>query len=437
MKTVLLERDFQDYKLRIDIKDASLTSETVNSILKEGLSAIGKGLSTGKYTNYLTELSVINGRRAEGGQCKFSFSVGENNTVPFNIGAKIKVYHIYGSGGTFCIFSGIIFEISRSRDGIINCIAYDYIRYLNNKCFYSIEIGKPVNAKTILEKAFHSVNLEDEMPVDIDPIFATYNYNLNGAMTWIFNNRKIIDVINEVFRRVVVQNISSDKPVEEVLLVYHDYEEDRIKIGLAKSEILDAKSIVKKNELTYPIVSLGDKSFVYDYSVTTSISNTYNHINVLLEDPTVNDITNYKLVEPYHNPVTRKWWGVLATEIDLGYEAQYSMTKANVDRKMMIDKMLKYYNRPTYTLTLSSIGIPQATAGKMILINLPHVSMRQKGYEEADKGLAELTQQEGLAIVDKSTHTYNSLGYTMNLTLSVNIKEQYLEMAYNTPAQEG
>ena len=387
-------------------------------------------------TNYITDIRITTGRRAEVGTAEIILYMGEHQTVFFNIGSKIKVFskksyrNIFDNNYTspsakVCMFSGLIVSMSRNREGVIRLQCEDFMRYMRNKCYYYIDGPAPssnnpvkVFAGKLIEECLNSVNFKDTFAkYEISPLLYTkYSYTLWQPM--IVYNKSLLNVIQEIINRSIIGNMQTSEPIEEVFIMRHNYDTDKIEIGFG---MLAFASAASKMEL----LKLGDKSLVYNYEVETSI-NKQTYTRAIVKEAMVEN-GQKKNIKMYVNKTAEKYWGCIPREYDISdFELVKSMqgTLPNLDD--FYQRLVSYYARPTYTVRVNAIGIPDFTAGYLTVLDLPSVAILNKVSE----------QTAGVAIVDTCTHNISMDEHTMDIEFTVGIKDSYLLDIEATPTVE-
>ncbi|MGM9552550.1 MAG: hypothetical protein ACI3XA_09885 [Clostridia bacterium] len=92
---------------------------------------------------------------------KFKFTVLKDNVVSFNQGDAVSVK--FGSEG---IFFGYVFSKSRDKDGLIDVVAYDQMRYMKNKvCYQRGFMSLEETVRTIAKK--NDLNIGDVDPCKV------------------------------------------------------------------------------------------------------------------------------------------------------------------------------------------------------------------------------------------------------------------------------
>lgn len=387
-------------------------------------------------TNYVTDIRITTGRRAEVGTAEITLYMGEHQTVFFNIGSKIKVFskksyrNIFDDNYTsptpkVCMFSGLIVSMSRNREGVIRLQCEDFMRYMRNKCYYYIDGPKagsnsPVKvfAGKLIDECLNSVNFKDTFAkYEISPLLYTkYSYTLIQPM--IVYNKSLLNVIQEIINRSIIGNMQSTEPIEEVFIMRHNYETDKIEIGFGMLGVASASSKMQ-------LLELGDKSLVYNYEVETSI-NKQTYTRAIVKEAIVEN-GQKKNIKMFVNKVAEKYWGCIPREYDISdFNLVESMKGTLPDVNAFYERLVKYYAKPTYNVRVNAIGIPDFTAGYITILNLPSVAILNQVSE----------QTKGIAIVDTCTHNISMDEHTMDIEFTVGIKDSYLSDILAAPTTE-
>ena len=415
----------------------SATNQNLLAATNSAKSKDGKILnSIFDITNYVTDIRITTGRRAEVGTAEITLYMGEHQTVFFNIGSKIKVFskksyrNIFDDNYTsptpkVCMFSGLIVSMSRNREGIIRLQCEDFMRYMRNKCYYYIDGPKagsnnPVKvfAGKLIEECLNSINFKDTFAkYEISPLLYTkYSYTLIQPM--IVYNKSLLNVIQEIINRSIIGNMQSTEPIEEVFIMRHNYETDKIEIGFGMLGLASASSKMQ-------LLELGDKSLVYNYEVETSI-NKQTYTRAIVKEAIVEN-GQKKNIKMFVNKVAEKYWGCIPREYDISdFNLVESMKGTLPNVNAFYERLVKYYAKPTYNVRVNAIGIPDFTAGYITILNLPSVVILNQVSE----------QTKGIAIVDTCTHNISMDEHTMDIEFTVGVKDSYLSDILAAPTTE-
>lgn len=415
----------------------SATNQNLLAATNSAKSKDGKILnSIFDITNYVTDIRITTGRRAEVGTAEITLYMGEHQTVFFNIGSKIKVFskksyrNIFDDNYTsptpkVCMFSGLIVSMSRNREGVIRLQCEDFMRYMRNKCYYYIDGPKagsnsPVKvfAGKLIEECLNSINFKDTFAkYEISPLLYTkYSYTLIQPM--IVYNKSLLNVIQEIINRSIIGNMQSTEPIEEVFIMRHNYETDKIEIGFGMLGVASASSKMQ-------LLELGDKSLVYNYEVETSI-NKQTYTRAIVKEAIVEN-GQKKNIKMFVNKVAEKYWGCIPREYDISdFNLVESMKGTLPDVNAFYERLVKYYAKPTYNVRVNAIGIPDFTAGYITILNLPSVVILNQVSE----------QTKGIAIVDTCTHNISMDEHTMDIEFTVGVKDSYLSDILAAPTTE-
>ena len=415
----------------------SATNQNLLAATNSAKSKDGKILnSIFDITNYVTDIRITTGRRAEVGTAEITLYMGEHQTVFFNIGSKIKVFskksyrNIFDDNYTsptpkVCMFSGLIVSMSRNREGVIRLQCEDFMRYMRNKCYYYIDGPKagsnnPVKvfAGKLIEECLNSINFKDTFAkYEISPLLYTkYSYTLIQPM--IVYNKSLLNVIQEIINRSIIGNMQSTEPIEEVFIMRHNYETDKIEIGFGMLGLASASSKMQ-------LLELGDKSLVYNYEVETSI-NKQTYTRAIVKEAIVEN-GQKKNIKMFVNKVAEKYWGCIPREYDISdFNLVESMKGTLPNVNAFYERLVKYYAKPTYNVRVNAIGIPDFTAGYITILNLPSVVILNQVSE----------QTKGIAIVDTCTHNISMDEHTMDIEFTVGVKDSYLSDILAAPTTE-
>ena len=432
--------------ITVVVKDSSLTGQAALNLAiarKELPPTNSLKNNSGKVVNYIFDISsyitnirITTGRRAEIGTAVITLYLGENNTVFFNIGSKIKVFSSKSFRNIFddnyesptqkvTMFSGIIVSMRRNREGVVTLECEDFMRYMRNKCYFFIDGPKPsqtnpvkVFAGKLIEECLNSINFKDSFAkYEISPMLYTkYSYTLYQPM--IVYNKTLLNVIQEIINRSIIGNMNTSEPIEEVFIMRHNYETDKIEIGFGQLAFTTATSKLQ-------LLSLGNKSLVYNYEVETSI-NKQTYTRAIIKEA-ISEDGQKKNIKMFVNQVAEKYWGCIPKEYDISnynsVEAMKGTLGGNAGVEKFYENLVKYYSKPTYNVRVNAIGIPDYTAGYLTILNLPSVVIRNLSSENTS----------GVAIVDTCTHNISMDEHTMDVEFTVGVKDSYLSDVLSSP----
>ena len=296
----------------------------------------------------------------DGSPGKLTFTVykDKNGGLEFNEGDRAYLT-FYPSGFNVSedaqhLFVGKIFSKKRTKDGWIEVVAYDRLRYLKNKATTSYTNKKASTLITELAKKY---------AIPVGDIVDT-GYIIGSRVE---DNQNLLDIFQNALDLTLINT------GRKYILYGHDD-----KLQLANASKLRTNVII-------------DKTVAKDYDYKSSIDDeTYNEVILYYDDNDKNKRTWF-VAEDVN---TQKQWGdlVLTEQIQTPSNAQ---NRAN--------QMLKLYNRKTRTLTVKeAFGETSCRAGASVIVNLDVGDVVINNY----------------MLIEKATHTFKANEYRMDLVLS-------------------
>lgn len=290
-------------------------------------------------------------RRGAPGQ--FNFTVIQDHRFKCSEGDAVRVRY-----GSFNVFFGFVFKMTRSKSGEIQILAYDQERYLKNKAIYT---GVNKTASQIIKE------LAEDYQLKLGSI-ANTGHKIKSTVE---DNKALFDIIDNALTRTL-------QHTKTMYVLYDDFG----KLTLKKLSDMKVKSgkgyfcVTKDNSQDYSLVSSIDQD-VYD-----SVALYYHDQK--------SGKTTYKFVSDKQKI---KEWGVL--QLVQKVESKEGMaTQAK--------QMLELYKEKTRTLEINGVkGYPKVRGGSMILLDMSINGLTFKNF----------------MVVEKAKHTWKDSLYTMDLNL--------------------
>lgn len=285
-------------------------------------------------------------RQGESGSLQFTvhddgkLDIEEGNAVRFQFKGKK-------------VFFGFIFTKSSNKDGLIEIIAHDQLRYLKNKDTYVFVNKRADQILRMIAKDF-KMNL------------GTLQNTRYTIPSLVEDNKTLFDMINNALS-VTLQNTG------EQYIFYDDFG----KLSLRRMQELALTAVV-------------DKDTAEDFRHESSIDeDTYNKIKLVRE----NDEKGAREIFISQDSKNINAWGVLQHFETLG-EDENGKAKA--------DALLRLYNNKTRTLEVTNqLGDTRVRGGTMLPVALDLTD----------------TTVSNMMLVEKVTHTFRRDEHFMDLTL--------------------
>ena len=285
---------------------------------------------------------------------KLTFTIIDDKKFEIGEGAAINFQYNKQK-----IFFGFIFSLQRKKDGTIDVVAYDQLRYLKNKdtIVYSGKTAAELVTSIAQSYMLQTGDIEDTkyvIPSRVEENTTLFDI-IEDALDDTLTNTKQMFVLFDDFGKLALRNISS--------------------------------MYVKDEDEKYLLI---DDTAAEDYSYKSSIDDkTYNKIKLTYdnEDRGVREVYIAQDSESMNN------WGVL----------QYFETlKEGENGQVKADALLNLYDRTTRQLKITkAFGDVRVRAGSMVLVklNLGDVSL------------------SNFLMVEEVTHTFEESFHSMDLTL--------------------
>lgn len=281
---------------------------------------------------------------------KMTFTTVEDSGIAVENGSMILFDD--GEGGNF---TGYVFTAKRSRDGVVDYVAYDQVRYLKAKASYT----------------FTNMSLEQI----ISMIAQDFGLKVGtlAATGYVFpclikENESCMDIIFDALSQVIIQTGK--------IFVFYDQG--------GKLMLTEAKDL-------FVNILVGNESLLTEYSYKQDIdSATYNRIKLVRPNKDTGKADTY-LVE---DTASQAKWGLLQ---------YYSKVNENMNAAQITDmaeKYLQYYNRELRTVSIQSMGISGLRAGMILPVRIEEV---------------EALSQNILLLTEKVTHEYEEGKHTMKI----------------------
>ena len=291
-------------------------------------------------------------RQGSPGKLTFKLYSDKNKEVNFSEGDTVALKY-QDSGGTVMVFNGYIFSKKRSKDGWVEVVAYDQLRYFKNKATY---VYTNKRASDLLKMIANDYNL------GIGTI-ANTSYVIGNRVE---DNQSLFDIVQNALDLTLVST-------NNLYILYSDNNQ------LFLRDAMDMRTNVVINE-----------SVAEDFDYTSSIDDeTFNDIELYYD----NDETNKR--EYYHasSADTMGKWGRL----------RYTEAIQNpANAKDRAAKMLELYNRVGRKLKVKgAFGDCRCRAGASVIVQLNLGDMTVSNY----------------MLIEKATHIFKKGEYRMDLTL--------------------
>lgn len=257
------------------------------------------------------------------------------------------------------LFKGYVFKKSKSQESI-KTTCYDQFVYLKQcKQSYNFQ-GKTVNDVITL--------IGREFGLAVSPKMEKPGYVMPEK---IYKDKTLLDIITDCMS---ITNVATGK----IYVFYDDF-----------GELMLKESSNMKHKL-----SIGSESLATEYTYTTSLENTYNHIKIVQANKKSGGGDAYIVQD-------------LKAIEDWGFLQYYEAVDENLNAAQIQEKakqLFEYYDQRRRTLKLTAIGVPEVRAGSMVMINIPE--------------LGDINLSKTL-LIDKCTHHFTSGSHTMDLEMEV------------------
>ena len=300
------------------------------------------------------KIQLITKRRATPAKLTFKIArdLVETGTISFVEGDAVALMY-----NDVPMFWGYIFSKSRTKEQIIDVVAYDQTRYLKNKDTYCYTKTASELIKTIC----------NDYKLQMGKI-ANTGYTINERIE---DNQSLFDII---FNALDFTNIYAGK----AFFFYDDFGDITLKAY---------------DDLMLNLALVSDDNTLIDYSYKTDIdTNTYNKILLYTDDKE----SGTRVIYSSQDSVNIIKWGVLqrTEKMSEGY------TEGQI--KDIADRMLDIYNKVNHTFTVEDTGVPELRAGNGIWVSIKDAGdVINAGY-----------------MVESCTHTFENGRHTMKLELS-------------------
>jgi hypothetical protein len=253
------------------------------------------------------------------------------------------------------LFYGYVFKIGRSHEGTVSITAYDQLRYLKNKDTY---VFTGVRADQVIKLIGEDYQLRLGTLPDTGYVIPSM----------VFDIKSLFDIILEALDRTLING-------GRMFYLWDNFG------ALSLSEVVLPKEV--------PVI--GENSLATGFRYSTSIDGeTYNKIKLVRD----NEATGKRDVYVVQDSNNMAIWGILQyhESVDENLNAAQIKDKA--------EKMLELYNRPTQSLTLSALDLPDLRAGQIIYVDLPSIKVRQTFLvEEISHDIVEETMSLKVKVV--------------------------------------
>ena len=286
-----------------------------------------------------------------GSPSKLTFTVLKDDNISFGEGDAVR-FKYKGEN----VFFGYVFSKSRSKDGLIEVVAYDQMRYLQNKFTY---VFANKSATEIIQMVCNDFGIQTGSMEDT-------GYKIPSLIE---ENMSLFDIILDALDETL-------RMTGELYILYDNF-----------------GSLELKNLANMKTDILIDSETAEDFDYKSSIDDdTYNKIVLYYVD----EETNERIPFTASDDANIEQWGLLQYFEEVKVESS-GQSKANA--------MLELYNKKTRELKINgAFGSTKVRAGSLIPVML---------------NLGDIVLSNYL-LVEKVTHTFKNDLYTMDLTMNGN-----------------
>ena len=286
-----------------------------------------------------------------GSPSKLTFTVLKDDNISFGEGDAVR-FKYKGEN----VFFGYVFSKSRSKDGLIEVVAYDQMRYLQNKFTY---VFANKSATEIIQMVCSDFGIQTGSMEDT-------GYKIPSLIE---ENMSLFDIILDALDETL-------RMTGELYILYDNF-----------------GSLELKNLANMKTDILIDSETAEDFDYKSSIDDdTYNKIVLYYVD----EETNERIPFTASDDANIEQWGLLQYFEEVKVESS-GQSKANA--------MLELYNKKTRELKINgAFGSTEVRAGSLIPVML---------------NLGDIVLSNYL-LVEKVTHTFKNDLYTMDLTMNGN-----------------
>lgn len=286
-----------------------------------------------------------------GSPSKLTFTVIKDGNISFVEGDAVR-FKYKGEN----VFFGYVFSKSRNKDGLIDVVAYDQMRYLQNKFTY---VFANKSATEIIQMVCSDFGIQTGSMEDT-------GYKIPSLIE---ENMSLFDIILDALDETL-------RMTGELYILYDNF-----------------GSLELKNLANMKTDILIDSETAEDFDYKSSIDEeTYNKIVLYYVD----EETNERIPFTASDDANIDQWGLLQYFEEVKVESS-GQSKANA--------MLELYNKKTRELKINgAFGSTKVRAGSLIPVML---------------NLGDIVLSNYL-LVEKVTHTFKNDLYTMDLTMNGN-----------------
>ncbi|WP_343101365.1 NlpC/P60 family protein [Romboutsia sp. MSSM.1001216sp_RTP31141st1_G3_RTP31141_220114] len=284
----------------------------------------------------------------KGAPGKLTLNILQDDVIKFGEGNAIRV-----KLNNKKVFFGFIFQHKRNKDGIVQVVAYDQLRYFKNKDTYIYENKTASEVLKLLAKDF---NLKLGYVQDT-------KYKIDSRIE---EDKTLFDIVLNALD-MTIEN------AKEMYILYDNFGE------------LDLKNI---SSMKLDTVINADVTEDFDYSSSID-GNTYNKIKLSRK----NKDEGTRDIYIAQDSKNMNAWGILQ---------YFENIDDNVDAQEKANALLKLYNQKVKSLTVKNVlGDINVRAGCLLPVLLNLGDMKIKNY----------------MLVDKVKHSFSNNEHTMDLTL--------------------
>lgn len=300
------------------------------------------------YSNVISEAELTTNRFDS--PAKLQFTALEKNGISLPEGSSVAL-----AVDGVDMFKGYVFTAEQNRDGEVQYVAYDQLRYLKANTSYVFE---NMTLGQIIQQIAADFGLTCGTLADTGYAFPCL----------IKENESCLDIIFDALTETIYMTGK----------IFNFYDNNGALTLTEASDMFSATLI-------------GDKSLATDFTYKRDIdSDTYNRVKLVRPNSETGKADTY-VVEDTTNIGK---WGLL----QYYDEVDENLNAAQIEQ--MCAQYLQYYNRVLQTLTIDSIGIPGLRAGMIIPVKLSAVDSLSVSR---------------LLLAEKVTHSFDADDHTMSI----------------------
>lgn len=281
--------------------------------------------------------------------------IDDGSTISFGNGATVTLTY-----NSVNMFKGYVFKKTRNKETrLVQVMCYDLLRYLQNSDAYVFE-GK--SSSEIFTQICNDFALPSRV-TDASSYICAPRVEDNKTLYSMIQNALDDTLYNTGQWFIIRDNFGT---LEHVNIL-------NLTVG----------------------VLLGDASGLIDFTYDETIdSRTYNQIKLYRDNSATNSRDLYIVNDSVNNGDTIRWWGIL----QLYQKVDDAINESQIESLAL--GLLNYYNRPTQSISLQCLGVPEIRAGSIFSASIANLGD---------------TTLNGNLIVDEVTHTISNNQHTMIL----------------------